>query len=197
MEINLLQFSVSHHSSFCSKVSGPNEELDRLKELITSLESSLNELRSERNLQNKSLKIPSEASFKFEKSRVSEFFKTVGNYQESELFLCGGVQWRLAVECKLVDGSKSLGFWLRCEHNDSKGWFCYVDFHLILFSKLPDNSHCVRSRPGAFIQNLKAGFNSFVSYSELTNKSNGYIADDKITLGVEMSMIRLGASPKD
>ena len=135
-----------------------------------------------------------ETSFKFELAEVSKFFKTAGSYRKSDLFPCGDLQWYLWAECKKKGTSKSLDLYLGCENPDLIEWSCKVDFKLILFSKLPGNkTNYVRKTSNVFVDKIGHGFLSFVSYSELTDKSKGYIVDDNITLGVEMRITRSGA----
>ena len=186
------------HRSHCftveCDVSGLREQLDHLKEEISGLESrvfsSMNDLRSELNLQVKNVDITrAEATVQFEVTDVYKFFEAAKTLRRrSHRFWCRGLEWSLVVKSKSKDCSKSrsLGFYVLCENNDQKRWSCRVDYKLILFSKLSGKNLV---RPSSFTFERKSqqrGFRSFVSYDELTNEENGYIADGKILLGVEM-----------
>lgn len=192
---NLLRLS---HRSHCftveCEVSGLREQLGHLKEEISGLESrvfsSMNDLRSELNLQVKNVDITrAEATVQFEVTDVYKFFEAAKTLRRrSHRFWCRGLEWSLVVKSKSKDSfkSRSLGFYVLCENNDQKRWSCRVDYKLILFSKLSGKNLV---RPSSFNFERKSqqrGFRSFVSYDELTNEENGYIADGKIFLGVEM-----------
>ena len=173
----------------CAKISRPNEELDRLKEQVTGLESRLlcrmNELRSELTLQIKSLDIDRpEVSFKFELAGVSKLFEHIGDYRESGSFRCAGLLWSLYVSARQFVEERTLSFYLRCQHGPND-WSCWVEYKLILFSKLPELKY-VTKHSDIFSDARVKGSKWFISYEELTDESNGYVEDDKILLGVEM-----------
>ena len=126
-----------------------------------------------------------EASFKFELADVSKFFETNCTHY-SDMFWCRGVQWSLCVESKLLVGTKSMGFFLRCENEDPVKWSCKAEFQLILFSKLSGKPNHVHRICHIFDRKMSWGNPLFKSYSALTNKRNGYIEDDKILLGVQL-----------
>ena len=191
----LIQFSVSHLACFCTKVSIEefclsNAMLKCLMDKASRLESSVQKV-SELSLQIQSVVVarPEEASFKFELAGVSEFFRTIGNKRRSDGFWCGGLKWYLFVEYNQnkQNASKSLAFYLQSENDDPKAWSCKVHFELILFSKLSSEpKHISKRFSNKF--NGKTGFgqHSFVSYRDLFDQTKGFIADDKILLGVEM-----------
>lgn len=175
-------------------VTGSNEEFDRLKEQLSGLETTVNELRSElrsQNLQVKNADVTRpDASFKFELTNVSKFLKTSSNKHYSHRFWCRGLLWSFHVESQLGLNknvcSRYLGFSLHCEHNDPVKRSCKAEFQLTLFSKLLGKPNYVYRTSYNFHQKANWSHPLFRSYDELTDKKNGYIEDDKILLGVEL-----------
>ena len=140
-----------------------------------------------------------EVLFKFELAGVSKFFKKKNNGRHSDRFWCRGLQWSIYVSCNLKnDRSKHLGFYLWCHNDQMSNWSCTVHCKFILFSlndsddsddsdysddeseNLDDELDYTFEKEGA------EGYEYFISYSELTDKANGYIENDKIMLGVEL-----------
>ena len=131
-----------------------------------------------------------EVSFKFELAEVSKFFELFeddANERLSDTFWCRGLPWSLRLKSyHRENGTKVLGFYLACRHDEPSKWSCRVEFNLILFSQLPGFKNKTRRLKYTFKVPTSFGNSRFISYHELTNEKNGFIKDDKIVLGVEL-----------
>lgn len=178
--------SASNHNLLkSSQIS--SKELDYLKEQLTSLKSTVNALESEMKIRSVDVTRP-EASFKFVLPGVSKFFEVADSKHVSDRFQCRGLHWSLSVKSNLNGGFKTLGFYLRCENDDPGSWSCKVAVKLLLYSHLPNKPNLPYNYSHTFDRNSGCGFSKFVSYGELIDESNGYLKDDRITLGVELKV---------
>ena len=134
----------------------------------------------------------------FELADVFKFFEIESNKRRSDKFWCRGLKWSIGVGWKLKkeDNSKQLGVFLFCENDDQMKWSCKSNRKLILLNNLPEKKNLILGPIShTFDRKEGRGCDEFISYSELVDKKNGYIKDDKIVLGVELKaelVVRLG-----
>ena len=177
----------------CTKVESAisdSSEIQKLKVTIKSQENRIARLQAgieelKRHFRENNDR--SSASIKFELNDVSEFFNGQ-NVRSSQRVWCRGMQWSILLE-KSEDkaGLKYLDIFLCCHNDEKMNWSCEVDFKLILFNHLSGDQNRVTEYRGIFEQENDNGQGQFIEYSELTDEQNGFIKDDQIVVGVELT----------
>lgn len=165
----------------------PNESAlkaltERQAEEITALKTRISELK----LAIRNEGITREAtSFKFELVGLSQFLQNLGNERESARFWCRGAPWSIRAKFNRCGKQKYLGLFIICHTDHLAKWSCRADYKLILFRAKQENfvmggADTFRNAEDAW------GHCDFIPVTELTDKKNGFITDDKIVIGAEL-----------